>query len=88
VKGVRITVADSGAGMSAETKDRLFEPFFTTKGVNGSGLGLWVSSEILDRHRATLRLKSRQLAPSGTVFSIFFHADPDIPMDGNYRELV
>jgi len=78
VKGVRVTIADNGTGMSAETKDRLFEPFFTTKGMNGTGLGLWVTSEILLRHRATLSLKSRQHRESGTVFSIFFVTDPDI----------
>jgi signal transduction histidine kinase len=62
--------------MSAETKDRVFEPFFTTKGINGTGLGLWLSSEILARHRATVNIKSRQDRESGTVFSIFFQTDP------------
>jgi signal transduction histidine kinase len=78
VKGVRVTIADKGVGMNAETRDRLFEPFFTTKGMNGTGLGLWVTSEILVRHRATVNLKSRQDRDSGTVFSIFFQTDPDI----------
>jgi PAS domain S-box-containing protein len=77
LKGVRVTVADSGSGMSPETRGRVFEPFFTTKGISGTGLGLWVSSEILSRHRAIIRLKSSQSAPSGTVFSIFFPAAPD-----------
>ena len=77
-KGVRVTIADNGTGMSAETRARLFEPFFTTKGMNGTGLGLWVTSEILVRHRATLSVKSRQHRDSGTVFSIFFETGPDI----------
>jgi signal transduction histidine kinase len=70
LKGVRVTIADNGTGMKPETKSRLFEPFFTTKGINGTGLGLWVSSEIFDRHRATVRVKSRQSPPCGTVFSL------------------
>jgi PAS domain S-box-containing protein len=74
--GIRVTIADNGSGMSAETQRRLYEPFFTTKGMNGTGLGLWVSSEILRRHGAGLRLKSSQLPPgNGTVFSLFLPAD-------------
>jgi signal transduction histidine kinase len=78
VKGVRVTIADTGTGMDLETKKHLFEPFFTTKGINGTGLGLWVSSEILDRHRATVWVKSSRSAPHGTVFSMFFEDDPDV----------
>jgi PAS domain S-box-containing protein len=78
IKGVRVTIADNGNGMSLGTMRRLFEPFFTTKGINGTGLGLWVTAEILERHRATLRVKSSQSHPSGTVFTIFFEDDPDI----------
>jgi signal transduction histidine kinase len=83
LRGVRVTIADNGTGMSAETKDRLFEPFFTTKGMNGTGLGLWVSSEILLRHGSRLRVRSRQGEPSGTVFSIFFQSDPAIADAGD-----
>ncbi len=73
--GVRVTIADSGVGMSCETKSRLFEPFFTTKNIAGTGLGLWLSKEILERHGAGLRVKSRDSGPrTGTVFSIFFPA--------------
>ena len=60
--------------MSEETKRHLFEAFYTTKGMNGTGLGLWVTSEILARHHASINLRSRNAAPSGTVFTIFFPA--------------
>jgi PAS domain S-box-containing protein len=71
--GVRITVADNGAGMDAQTRKRLFEAFYTTKGDRGTGLGLWVSAEILARHQATVRVRSRQTpGSSGTVFSIWY----------------
>ena len=70
--GVRITIADTGCGMSAATKVRLFEPFYTTKELAGTGLGLWVSSEIVNRHGGHLHLNSSQRAAHhGTVFSLF-----------------
>jgi PAS domain S-box-containing protein len=79
--GVRVTIADTGSGMNENTRQHLFDPFFTTKGINGSGLGLWVSSDILERHSAAVHLKSKQAdIGSGTIFYIFFplHAvDPD-----------
>ena len=71
--GVRLTVADSGSGMSAATRARLFEPFFSTKGARGTGLGLWVSRGILEKHGAVLRVKSTEgEIRHGTVFTVFF----------------
>jgi PAS domain S-box-containing protein len=67
--GLRVTVADTGMGMSPSSRQHLFEPFFSTKGINGTGLGLWVSKEILDRHHAYVQVKSRE--GEGTVFSLF-----------------
>ena len=74
--GVVITVADTGKGMSAVTKGKLFDPFFTTKGMTGTGLGLWVSKEIVDRHRGLMRIKSSEAGGHrGTVFNIFLPFD-------------
>ena len=74
--GVRIFVADNGCGMTPQTRRRIFEPFFTTKESTGTGLGLWVSSEILAKHNATIRVASRKAdgsgRGSGTVFMLFF----------------
>jgi signal transduction histidine kinase len=71
--GIRITIADTGSGMSKETKQRLFEPFFTTKEVTGTGLGLWISHSIVEKHEGTIRVRSSQRAEHhGTVFSLFF----------------
>ncbi|MBV9670521.1 MAG: PAS domain-containing protein, partial [Acidobacteriales bacterium] len=72
--GVRVSVADTGNGMGPSTLNRLFQPFFSTKGNNGTGLGLWISKSILEKHAASLQVKSRP--GYGTVFSIFF------PLDG------
>ena len=70
--GVRITVADTGHGMSADVKKRVFEPFYTTKEMNGTGLGLWISRGIVARHHGSLALKSSQKPGwNGTVFTLF-----------------
>ncbi len=72
VRGVSITVADTGHGMTAETREKLFQAFYTTKGLSGTGLGLWVSQEIVARHHGTLRVRSRRTSgQSGTVFTLF-----------------
>lgn len=72
ISGVRIVVADSGQGISANNKPRIFEPFFTTKGEQGIGLGLWVASGIITRLGGTIRMRSSvRPGKSGTSFSIF-----------------
>lgn len=71
-KGIVITVADTGKGMSSNTLSRIFEPFFTTKEANGTGLGLWISHEIVTRHHGDLKARSNQSpTSSGTVFALF-----------------
>jgi PAS domain S-box-containing protein len=70
--GMRISIADTGCGMDQGTLKRLFQPFVSTKGDSGTGLGLWVSREILDKHHAAIRVRSRQRpGESGTVFSVW-----------------
>jgi len=75
-RGVVFTVADTGSGIAKDTAQRIFEPFFTTKGNIGTGLGLWISREIITRHRGTIRLRSSQ-SPTrhGTIFAIFLPFD-------------
>jgi len=76
--GTRLTIGDSGSGIAPEIKRRLFEPFVSSKGDTGTGLGLWVSSEIIRKHGGTIRCKSSSSPPStGTVFSIFLPAQPE-----------
>ncbi len=58
--GLTMTVADTGNGMPPEIAKRVFEAFFTTKGNEGTGLGLWISHEVVDRHHGSLRLRSSQ----------------------------
>ncbi len=73
--GVHVTVADNGTGMSPETQAKIWEAFFTTKQATGTGLGLWVSEEIVRKHGGTVRVRSRQGERSGTCFRIFL---PDV----------
>ncbi len=70
--GMVLTVADTGVGISRATQAKLFDAFFTTKGVGGTGLGLWISNEIVERHDGTMRFRSSQ-SPNrhGSVFTIF-----------------
>jgi two-component system CheB/CheR fusion protein len=70
--GMRVTFADSGVGMDRATMRRIFEPFFTTKLDTGTGLGLWVVAQLVERHRGDVRVwSSSRSHASGTVFSLF-----------------
>jgi len=65
---VRIYISDTGGGIAPEHAKRLFEPFFTTKSAKGTGLGLWISRGIIQKHDGTLRFRSI-LGNSGSVTS-------------------
>jgi len=70
--GVRVTVADNGSGIAPSDMARVFEPFYTTKGEAGTGLGLWLSHGIVQKHGGKIRVRSRTTrGSSGTVFSVF-----------------
>ncbi len=76
IAGTRIVIADQGCGISQENLFRIFEAFFTTKqDGTGTGLGLWVTRNILNKHEASIRLRST-VGPrrSGTVVSVFLPA--------------
>ena len=78
--GVRFAVADTGTGMPPEVRKRVFEAFFTTKELTGTGLGLWVSHEIIIKHGGVVHLHSRPAGDgqtSGTVFQIFVPDEPE-----------
>ena len=72
IRGVRISFADTGTGMSAEVMRRMREPFFTTKQGTGTGLGMWVVSELLAKYGGSLAVSSSTKQDHrGTVVSIF-----------------
>jgi signal transduction histidine kinase len=71
-KGLVLTIADTGAGIPPHIHKKVFDAFFTTKGIAGTGLGLWISKEIVDRHGGTLGLRSsQQPLHQGTVITLF-----------------
>ena len=71
-RGMRVTICDTGAGIDRATAGRMFEPFFTTKTETGTGLGLWVVAQLLERHKGSVRVwSSQRTEASGTAFSVF-----------------
>jgi signal transduction histidine kinase len=72
---IRITVADNGPGIPPELRSRLFKPFFTTKREVGTGLGLWVCQNIVEKHHGSIQVKSStRPGHSFTVFSIILRS--------------
>jgi signal transduction histidine kinase len=71
-EGVRVVVGDNGVGIRPEHQKEVFEPFFSTKAAKGTGLGLWVSREIVQKYGGTITFRS-SVHPhrTGTVFSVF-----------------
>jgi signal transduction histidine kinase len=68
-------MADNGCGIRTEHLKRIFEPFFTTKQAVGTGLGLWVTQELVRKHNGVIKVRSQK--GKGTVFRISF---PDRPL--------
>ena len=70
--GVLVTIEDQGAGITEEVREQLFQPFFSTKGEAGTGLGLWVSKGIVQKHDGFIELVSHTgSANHGTAISVF-----------------
>jgi two-component system NtrC family sensor kinase len=63
-----VRVSDTGVGIDPSITSRLFEPFFTTKGATGTGLGLAVVAEIVDRFGGAIDVESR--LGEGTTFTV------------------
>ena len=74
---VHMIIEDDGPGVADEYKERIFEPFFTTKQDVGTGLGLWVSREIVARHGGSIELAAREDGSRGAAFSVIFEAIPE-----------
>ena len=71
-----MTIADTGEGISPTIAGRLFEPFQTTKETTGTGLGLWVSRGIVEKHGGRIHVRSRTGVGHGTVFSVWLPVVP------------
>lgn len=78
-KGVRVTVLDSGSGIPKGVRRNLFAPFYTTKGEKGTGLGLWISRGITEKHEGTIHVSSRiSKGRSGAAFSVFLPFEQEL----------
>jgi len=78
--GIEILIRDSGVGIEKDNLARIFEPFFTTKGNLGTGIGLWVTKQLLEQRGSQIRISSR-VGPtnSGTTVTIFIpFARPEV----------
>lgn len=88
-EGISLTIADNGVGIEESIRNRIFEPFFSTKGITGTGLGLWISKEIVAKHHGSIQVRSRGIAsgqPSGTVFRIFIPLLQEASLEGASSE--
>jgi PAS domain S-box-containing protein len=56
--GLQVAVNDTGQGIRREDLDKVFEPFFTTKGNLGTGIGLWVARQLVERHGGQISISS------------------------------
>lgn len=65
---VRVLIGDTGCGIPPAILPKVFEAFVTTKGERGTGLGLWITKNIIEGQGGTIRVKSR--VGRGTVFRI------------------
>ena len=71
-QGALVTVTDSGPGIPPATLSKLFQPFFTTKGERGTGLGLWVSRGIVEKHGGKIDLgNSTDSAYGGAIVRVY-----------------
>lgn len=74
---VRLTVSDNGSGIEPSHLSHIFEPFFSTKEATGTGLGLWVTQQLVKKHQGKIRARS---APGrGTVFEVFLPLERRTP---------
>ncbi|MGA2463113.1 MAG: ATP-binding protein [Thermodesulfobacteriota bacterium] len=69
---VKVSITDSGNGISEQEKEKIFEPFFTTK-ENGTGLGLSIVHKIIENHYGVIKVESE--LGKGSTFTVFLPAD-------------
>jgi signal transduction histidine kinase len=71
-EGILVIVQDSGIGINQENLPKIFEPFFTTKGNRGTGIGLWVAKQLVERRGGQITLASSTTPEdSGTTVTVF-----------------
>ena len=80
---MEIKIADDGPGVPEKNRAHIFEPFFTTKEDVGTGLGLWVSREIAERHGGKIELSpDHHSDQGGAVFVVFLPYEAQLERAG------
>ena len=70
--GIQTVIQDSGTGIEQKHLENIFEPFFTTKGELGTGIGLWVARQLVERRGGQISVaSSTEPGKSGTTITIF-----------------
>ena len=86
-KGVRFIFSDTGCGIPAAVLPQIYGAFFTTKELKGSGIGLWLTSEIVQKHEGRIRVRSRTAGPHrGTLFDIFLPSPRETVSADTFQE--
>jgi PAS domain S-box-containing protein len=71
-EGVQVTIRDTGTGIKQENLEQIFEPFFTTKGNLGTGIGLWIARQLVERRGGQISVSSStEIGSSGTSVTVF-----------------
>ena len=76
---LELEVADNGIGMDRETRDKIFSLFFSSKGISGTGLGLFISNKIADKHGGAIEVDSEPGRGSRFVVRLPLEAKPSVP---------
>jgi signal transduction histidine kinase len=85
--GIQTVVRDNGTGIKQEHLERIFEPFFTTKGDLGTGIGLWVAKQLVEKRGGQISVaSSTEQGNSGTSITIFIPFTIPVSQVGASRE--
>lgn len=86
-EGIQVVIQDNGKGIDAANLERIFEPFFTTKGDLGTGIGLWVVRQLVERRGGQVAITSSTTPEaSGTTVTIFLPFASALTKDGEKGE--
>lgn len=87
--GVRLYIHDNGTGIPVSVRAQIFEPFFSTKSDKGTGLGLWVIRNIIEKYRGSIHMRSSVGQCGGTSFSVFLPTTSGLePIEEEYWEKI
>jgi len=79
--GIQIVIRDEGTGIRQEYLDKIFEPFFSTKGNLGTGIGLWVAKQLIEKRGGQISVATNtESGQSGTTVTVFLPFQPSLSL--------